>query len=178
VGALGETADLVLPRFSMLVGFEGERKYGTRHAHVLVYIPVPTKKRISHDMLLNLFPSDFRFLWNRLRGDRSGGYRNSLVWADDRMALRFGRANRARSIYAVKDVRQRDVPWSRCEFVTLPKQQQFYDGNSTVIRGRMREQQQEYARYWAEQRIHFTQLEHRLKKFEWLADPPLARLVV
>jgi hypothetical protein len=49
-------------RFWMVVGFEGEVKLGTRHAHLLAYIPTPTKKRIPQSMLSNLFPFEFRFL--------------------------------------------------------------------------------------------------------------------
>src|SRR5882672_7523711 len=30
-------------RYSMLVGFEGKRTLGTRHAHILVHVPKPTK---------------------------------------------------------------------------------------------------------------------------------------
>ena len=54
-------------RFTMVVGFEGERKCGTRHAHVLAYIPAPTKIRISREMLVNLFPQEFRFRWEKLK---------------------------------------------------------------------------------------------------------------
>ena len=38
-------------------------------------------------------------------------------WED----ITFGRANTARTIYTVKDVRQAEVSWSRFEFVTPPK---------------------------------------------------------
>ena len=44
----------------MAVAFEGERRCGTRHAHVLAYVPTPTKIRISREMLVNLFPEEFR----------------------------------------------------------------------------------------------------------------------
>jgi hypothetical protein len=98
-------------RFSMVLGFEGERKCGMRHAHILVYIPVPTKKRISHAMLVNLFSSEFRYRWTELRDDRSEVYKhNSFAWADDTMALSFGPENVARTIYAVKEVRRGTCP--------------------------------------------------------------------
>jgi hypothetical protein len=48
--------------------------------------------------------------------------------------LRFGRANDTRTIYFAKDVRERDVPWSRFEFVTPPKFDQFQNENLSVIR--------------------------------------------
>ena len=47
-------------RFRMAVAFEGERRCGTRNAHVLAYVPTPTKIRISREMLVNLFPEEFR----------------------------------------------------------------------------------------------------------------------
>jgi hypothetical protein len=53
-------------RFMMVVSFEGESKTGTRHAHVLAYIPSPTKNCSSHSMLVERFPSEFRALWKKL----------------------------------------------------------------------------------------------------------------
>jgi hypothetical protein len=32
-------------RYTFAVAFEGERERGTRHAHILAYVPVPTKRR-------------------------------------------------------------------------------------------------------------------------------------
>src|SRR5208282_3265283 len=58
-------------RFSTVVAFEGERRCGTRHAHVLAYVPAPTKIRISREMLVNLFPAEFRFRWERLKREDS-----------------------------------------------------------------------------------------------------------
>ena len=42
-------------------------------------------------------------------------------WED----ITFGRANTARKIYTVKDIRQAEVSWSRFEFVTPPKFDKF-----------------------------------------------------
>jgi len=50
-------------RFTMAIAFEGERELGTRHAHMLAYVPQPTKKRISQEMAIGLFPSEFRGRW-------------------------------------------------------------------------------------------------------------------
>jgi hypothetical protein len=119
-------------RFSMVVAFEGERGCGTRHAHVLAYVPAPTKIRISREMLVNLFPEEFRFGWERLK--REDG--RDVRLADDAPwfgKLKFGRANIARCIYAAKDVRQQDVPWSRVELVTMPKRSSFTNRNLSVI---------------------------------------------
>ena len=49
-------------RFSMVVAFEGDAKRGDRHAHILAYIPLPSKRRISQSMMIGLFPWEFRFL--------------------------------------------------------------------------------------------------------------------
>ena len=132
-------------RFSMTVGFEGERKSGNRHAHILVYIPQPTKKCISHHMMINLFEWEFRWLWTTMKrvackpnlwtADR----RNCLDWVNDLVAISFGKANVARSIYTAKSVRQCEVPWSRFEFVTLPKHPRFTNRNLSVIRNRSRQ---------------------------------------
>ena len=54
-------------RFSMVVAFEGDAKRGDRHAHILAYIPRPSKRRISQSMMIGLFPWEFRFLWNKIR---------------------------------------------------------------------------------------------------------------
>ena len=122
-------------RFTMAVGFEGERGCGTRHAHVLAYAPAPTKIRISRDMLVNLFPEEFRFRWERLKreGSGSGHLANDASWFGK---LQFGRVNIARCIYAAKAVRQQDVPWSRFEFVTAPKPSTFTNRNLSVIQNK------------------------------------------
>src|SRR3954463_16299793 len=52
-------------RYSMVVAFEGEVRRGNRHAHVLVYVPSPIKRRIPHSMLISLFGTEFRFLWKK-----------------------------------------------------------------------------------------------------------------
>jgi hypothetical protein len=139
-------------RFSSVIGFEGEAKCGTRHAHILAYVPPSMKKRISHSMLISLFPLEFRFLWNKYAPRHSFSpwfeERDFPYEIEDEAAkhkktakpvLRFGPANIARSIYAVKGVRQHEVPWSRFEFVTPPKFEQFKNENLSVIQHRDRQ---------------------------------------
>jgi hypothetical protein len=125
-------------RFTMAVAFEGERSCGTRHAHILAYIPTPTKVRISREMLVHLFPDEFRFRWGKLKHEANGGADrgNEPPWSGN---LQFGRANIARDIYAAKDVRQQDVPWSRFELVTLPKRPSFTNRNLSVIQNKNRQ---------------------------------------
>jgi hypothetical protein len=48
--------------------------------------------------------------------------------------LRFGRANDARTTYFAKDVRRREAPWSRFEYITPPKFEQFQNENLSGIR--------------------------------------------
>ena len=107
-------------RFSMVVSFEGDAKRGDRHAHVLAYIPLSSKRQISQSMMISLFPWEFRLLWNKIcllsAPDLDGG-REQYPGED----ITFGRADTVRKIYTVKDVRQAEVPWSRFEFVTPPK---------------------------------------------------------
>ena len=140
-------------RFSMVVGFEGEAKCGTRHAHILVHIPSPMGKHISHCMLISLFPSEFHFLWNKYSTQRafspSFEVRSAPKGTEDQAAIKggkaanptlgFGQATVARSIYTVKDVRQHGVPWSRFEFVTPPKRGKFKNENLSVIHNRDRQ---------------------------------------
>ena len=54
-------------RFSMIVAFEGEVKSGDRHAHILAYVPPSMKRRTSHEMMIGLFPGDFRYSWATLK---------------------------------------------------------------------------------------------------------------
>jgi hypothetical protein len=129
-------------RFSMVVAFEGEVRLGTRHAHVLAYIPSPTKKRIPQSMLSNLFLGEFRFLWKKLdllSAHTESEFRRARgrdPWAD----ITITPANTARHVYTVKDVRQANVSWSRFEFVTPPKRKKFKNENLSVIRNRDRQQ--------------------------------------
>ena len=128
-------------RFSMVVAFEGEVKLGTRHAHVLAYIPRPTKKRIPQSMLSNLFRTEFRFLWKKL--DLMSAHTESEFrrargrdpWTD----ITITPANIARHVYTVKDVREAEVSWSRFEFVTPPKAKKFDNENLSAIRNRDRQ---------------------------------------
>ena len=120
-------------RYSMVVAFEGEAKCGTRHAHILAYVPPPTKKgrRVSHSMRISLFPWEFAFLWTKFMPFFKR-VRIERPWEK----IKFAPANTARHIYTVKDVRQAEVPWSRFEFVTPPKWANFENENLSVIRNR------------------------------------------
>ena len=135
-------------RFSMVVAFEGEAKLGTRHAHILAYIPTPTKKGVPQSMLSNLFPSEFRFLWKKLdllSAPTESGYRRAREqdhWSD----IKITPANVARHVYTIKDLRQADVPWSRFEFVTPPKFGKFKNENLSVARNRDRQKRAVLAR--------------------------------
>ena len=89
-------------------------------------------------MLVNLFPAEFRFRWERLKHEANGGgdRSNEPPWFGK---LQFGRVNIARCIYATKDVRQHDVPWSRFELVTMPKRSKFTNRNLSVIQNKNRQ---------------------------------------
>jgi hypothetical protein len=128
-------------RFSMVVAFEGEIGLGTRHAHVLAYIPCPTKKRIPQSMLSNLFPGEFRFLWKKLDllvAHTESEFRQAQG-RDPWVNITIAPANLARHVYTVKDVRQAEVPWSHFEFVTPPKRKTFKNENLSAIRNRDRQ---------------------------------------
>ena len=120
-------------RYSMVVAFEGEAKCGSRHAHILAYVPPPTKKRFSHSMMISVFPWEFESLWNKLTSLSAPAFKRVQI---ERQQIHFGAANTARTIYTVKDVRQAEVSWSRFEFVTPPKWETFTNENLSVIRNR------------------------------------------
>jgi hypothetical protein len=89
-------------------------------------------------MLVNLFPGEFRFRWGKLKHEANVGadHGNEPPWFGK---LQFGRVNAARCIYAAKDVRQQDVPWSRFELVTMPKRLTFINRNLSVIQNKNRQ---------------------------------------
>jgi hypothetical protein len=131
-------------RYSFAAAFEGDRQCGTRHAHILAHIPSPTKKRRSQALLIHLFSGQFKDFWVAFKREAQLQCNNpppydSLQWADDLTAIRCTRANLARSVYTAKDVRQSEVPWSRFEFVTLPKRKAFHNTNLSVIHDRNRQ---------------------------------------
>jgi hypothetical protein len=122
----------------MVVAFEGDVKRGDRHAHILAYIPRPSKQRISQSMMIGLFPGQFRFLWNKMRMMSASNFEEAWTpypWE----GITFGRANTARVVYAVKDVRKAEVSWSRFEFVAPPKFDKFTNENLSVIHNRDRQ---------------------------------------
>jgi hypothetical protein len=137
-------------RFLMAVAFEGESKCGSRHAHVLVRVPRTNKKQISQSRLIATFPSEFLSLWlkfmrpamadrNLFPYQRGGEGYGKVQHLGRKPLLSFGRANVARQIYTVKQVREADVPWSRFEFVTPPKFGTFKNENLRVIKNRDRQ---------------------------------------
>jgi len=88
--------------------------------------------------MIGLFPFEFRFLWNKIRLLSAPAFDRPWVeypWED----ITFGRANIARTIYTVKDVRQAEVAWSRLEFVTPPQFETFKNDNLSVRRNRDRQ---------------------------------------
>jgi hypothetical protein len=120
----------------MVVAFEGEKRLGNRHAHILVHVPQPRKKWTSRSMLLvNLFCSEFRFLWHRVTppAERQEAVLNPI---GREKALTFARADAARTGYTVKSVQGVEIPWSRFEFVTPPKAKRFENENLSVIRNK------------------------------------------
>jgi hypothetical protein len=125
-------------RFSMLVAFEGEKRLGTRHAHILVHIPQPRKKWTDRSMVVRLFCWEFRALWHRVTPPAER--QESILSPKGRQKpLTFGRINAARTIYTVKSVQGVEIPWSRFEFVTPPKVRKFENENLSVIRDRDRQ---------------------------------------
>jgi hypothetical protein len=127
----------------MVVSFEGESKTGTRHAHVLAYIPSPTKNCSSHSMLMERFPAEFRALWKKLGLLLASDLKDTSV-ENSFEDMAFGPANTVRAIYTAKDVRQEEVPWSRFEFVTPPKFKTFKNKNRNMIIYRNRQQRAFY----------------------------------
>jgi hypothetical protein len=119
-------------RYSMVVAFEGEARLGTRHAHILAYVPKPINKRIPQSMLSSLFAFEFRFLWNKFSSTPNKTY-------EDWIRIKSAPANTARTIYTVKELRQADISWSRFAFVTPPKFEKFRNENLSVIRNRDRQ---------------------------------------
>jgi len=122
-------------QFSLVVAFEGQIKNGDRHAHILAHIPPSTKRRTSHEMMIGLFPGQFRDLWATLKraSDKSA---DSVDWFDLLSEPDFKPITPNRKVYVVKDHRLRDVPWSHFEFVTPPKSKPFTNKTLSVIRNR------------------------------------------
>jgi hypothetical protein len=131
-------------RFVMAVAFEGDRKCGSRHAHLLVRVPSGSKKRVPRAMLVGMFPFEFQFLWHKFSPTPAlwAQKRNRFPWEPDvghEPLILFGRANAARKIYTVKQVRKTDVCWSRFEFATPPKFGNFHNENLRAIKDRDRQ---------------------------------------
>ena len=126
----------------MIVAFEGEVKDGDRHAHILAYVPPSIKRRTSHEMMIGLFPGQFRYLWATLKRDDNKTMMDngkSLEWFDLISEPHFGRVTPARKVYAVKDHRLATVRWSRFDFVTPPKSKPFTNETLSVIKNRDRQ---------------------------------------
>jgi hypothetical protein len=95
-------------------------------------------------MVVGMFPFEFKFLWHTL-SDTPALWESKQRMSpgepatEDVPLLRIGRANYARSVYAAKDVRKADVPWSRFEFVTQARPRIFNNENLKVIKHRDRQ---------------------------------------
>ena len=132
-------------RFTMAIAFEGERELGTRHAHILAYVPQPTRKRISQEMAVGLFPSDFCCRWGLQNTSTNGGDsnltfvecgKNNRNETHHIKGIRLGEANNDRVGYTVKDVGPNEVSWSRFEFVAAPTSKKFLNRNLSVVHNR------------------------------------------
>ena len=131
-------------RHTIAVAFDGQTKCGSRHAHVLVRIPSGQKKRVSRAMLAGIFPFELRFLWHKFSPTPALWVkkRNRFPWeveVEHEPVIAIARANAARKIYTVKQVRESDVSWSRFEFVTPPKFGIFQNENLRAIKNRDRQ---------------------------------------
>jgi hypothetical protein len=147
-------------RYSMMVGFESERVIGTRHAHILVRVPIPTKRQISHPLAIMRFKWEFWRLWLQLNGNvgvrhspysMQSAHLSKFKDGEDQEVLKFGgkslpvKIDRAgptsgtvNKYYAVKRVNSEDVPWSDVQFVTPPKTKTFENVNTKKIHSRSR----------------------------------------
>jgi hypothetical protein len=131
-------------RYWMAVAFEGERKDGTRHAHILVHVPKPRKNCESKEISILRFPWQFMCLWHRvtflwlkenpLAKGSSSPRKVRLV-----SPFEFDRANTASRVYTVKSIQKDETRWSRFEFVTPPKSKKFKNENLSAIRNRNRQ---------------------------------------
>jgi hypothetical protein len=108
-------------RYRFIVAFEGERICGTRHAHILAYIPLARKNSFSQASTVAFFPMEFRFLWDNVLGSGSDS------------SPKFALATTSNKIYTVKNVEED----SRFEFVSPPQTQKiFCNDNLRITRNR------------------------------------------
>jgi len=156
-------------RYSMMIGFEGERTRGTRHAHILVHVPKPTKHHASHSLAIMRFKWEFWCLWLKLN-DNIGvqhspysmksahlskfkdGEDQEVLKSDERsLPVKIDRVGSTRDgvkkYYAVKRVRSEDVSWSDVQFVTPPKTKIFENVNTKKIHNRNRKARLRLNRY-------------------------------
>ena len=126
-------------RFSMIVAFEGEVKSGDRHAHILAYVPPSMKRRTSHEMMIGLFPGQFRYFWATLKRRESKTAMDDIdgsKWFDLLSEPQFGSVTDTQKVYVLKNHRLAIVPWSRFDFVTPPKSKRFTNETLSVINNR------------------------------------------
>jgi hypothetical protein len=142
-------------RYSMVVGFEGEKSKGSRHAHILVRIPTPTKRPMSRSIAIMRFKWEFWCLWLRLNDSKKRenspysartAHLSKLSDGEDKEVLKFGTSRLPVKIdrvgpakggvatyYAIKRVQSDEVAWSDVQFVTPPKSVKFENVNTTKI---------------------------------------------
>lgn len=123
-------------RFVTIAAFEGERRFGDRHAHALVYVPEPKKNCSSRESLIAAFPEEFQLLWNVLSFPNDGfrAWQTKFL-----LPLKFDPAEAAAKVYTVKYIQDGDLPWSRFVFITPPKAKSFRNENLSVMRNRSRQ---------------------------------------
>ena len=156
-------------RYSMVVGFEGERARGTRHAHILVHVPTPTKGQKSHSVAIMRFKWEFWCLWLKLNGNagvqhspysarsahlskfKDGEDQEVLKFDGKRLPVKIDRigptSDTVKKYYAVKRVQSDDVSWSDVQFVTPPKTKTFENENTKKIHNRSRKAHLKRSRY-------------------------------
>jgi hypothetical protein len=154
-------------RYSMMVGFEGERGSGNRHAHILVHVPKPTKLWISQDAAITQFDWEFWHLWLWLNDSvgiqhcpysMNGALSSEISDGEDQastttinLPVKIDRVGsgpaRTSKHYAIKRLSNEDAPWSDVQFVTPPKAKKFENENTKKINNRNRKASLKLKRY-------------------------------
>jgi hypothetical protein len=100
-------------RFSIAIAFEGDTESGSRHAHLLLYVPPPRKGDRSQQDMIEQLPNEFTMLWTELGRPKHFRALHSVVAVSPKAAgLNFLPAVPNLVSYTLKVV----TPWQRPDF--------------------------------------------------------------
>ena len=139
-------------RFQTLLAFEGSHKAGTRHCHLLMYVPEAILRQNFRHFILSGIKAEIQMLWNifspknqqfMVFGNKQNCWQEFYPWESSAGAyiytkrdfIQIGTAEpEVAAIYTMKSQTAEEREYNGWNFVTPPKYMKFQNSNTKAIK--------------------------------------------